>query len=71
MWRARRGTPRWWTFGNIERTVRLGLGTALVWQQGSGGAPWNPYVFAAGLTMVGAGEAIRWDLARRTGHQER
>lgn len=55
-----------WTWGNVERAVRLLLGVALVLHQAMLASAFNIYVFTAGLTMVGAGEAVRWDLARRS-----
>lgn len=56
--------PVTWTA--FERAVRFALGVALIWHQGVIASAFNPYVLTAGLTLVGAGEAIRWDLARRS-----
>lgn len=54
-----------WTWGNVERAVRLLLGAVLLLHQAMFAEAFNPYIFTGGLTLVGAGEAVRWDLARR------
>lgn len=48
-----------------ERIVKLALGVALIWHQAAIASTFNPYVFTGGLTLIGATEAVRWDLARR------
>lgn len=54
------------TWNGVERAIRFALGVAIVWHQAVIATEVNPYVLAAGLTLVGAGEAVRWDLARRS-----
>lgn len=53
------------TWIQFERTVKLALGAALVWHQAAIATELNVYAFTGGLTLLGATEAFRWDLARR------
>ncbi|HLU95576.1 MAG TPA: hypothetical protein VKZ89_01900 [Thermobifida alba] len=54
------------TWNGVERAIRFALGVAIVWHQAVIATKFNPYVLAAGMTLVGAGEAIRRDIARRS-----